>query len=330
MKWKNKNIFFCIIALVTIATAGYFIGKDYNINGNVEADLAQDKHQAGYTYIKPLLTCSLELRDYKKVESLEKELRSVIDKETETKKITNLSLFFHDLDNGSWIAINRNDKFSPASLLKVPIMIAYFKLAEENPDLLQKELLVVDEINNSLKPNIIPEKRVEPGKVYTIEELIKYAVNYSDNVAANTLLANISVKDMEKIYNDIGLNPPGYGEPENFMSVFEYSSFFEILYNASYLNKNMSEKALEILASTRFDFGIEGGVPEDGKVANKFGERVLEDQRQLHDCGIIYRPKGAYLLCIMTRANLEDGADFTELAEIIKTLSFKTYQYLNK
>lgn len=327
---KNKKIYLCLSGLIVIAAISFLLGKNLVREEEVEADLAQDKHQSGFQFIKPLLTCSLELRDYKKVESLEKELRAVVDEKMDSKKITNLSLFFHDLDNGSWIAINRNDKFSPASLLKVPIMIAYFKLSEEDPDLLKKELLVNQNLSAALSPNIIPEKRVEAGKTYTVEELIRYAVNYSDNVAANTLLENIAIEDMERIYNDIGLMPPNVDRPENFMSVFEYSSFFEILYNASYLNKEMSEKALEILGSTQFDFGIEGGVPEGIIVANKFGERTLEDQRQLHDCGIIYSPKSPYLLCIMTRADLKTGASFNQLADIMSSLSEKTYQYLHK
>lgn len=330
MFFKNNKIYICAGVVAVIALVSFFIGRNFIKQENVEPDLAQDRHQSGYQFIKPLLTCSLELRDYEKVESLEKELRAVVDEEMAANHISSLSLFFHDLDNGSWIAINRAEKFSPASLLKVPIMIAYFKLAETNPDILKKEIVITTDLDHALKPNIIPEKRVETGKTYTVEELITYAVNYSDNVAANTLLANISLEDMERIYDDIGMAPPSQDKPENFMSVFEYSSFFEILYNASYLNKDMSEKALEILARTKFDFGIEGGVPSEAKVANKFGERTLADQRQLHDCGIVYAPNGPYLLCIMTRANLKDGASFQELAEIMKTLSTKTYQYLNK
>ncbi len=329
MKLENKKTYLYLGGLIILMIASYLIGKNSNESEHIESDLGQDKHQSGYKYIKPLLTCSLELRDYKKAESLEKELRELINKETEIQHITNLSLFFHDLDNGSWIAINRADKFSPASLLKVPIMIAYFKLAESNPDILKQEIIITQPASQ-IKPNIIPEKRVEQGKTYTVEELIKYAVNYSDNLATNTLLENISLADMQKTYQDIGLEPPSQENPENFMSVFEYSAFFEILYNASYLNKEMSEKALEILAASKFDFGIEGGVPKEVAVANKFGERVLEDQRQLHDCGIIYAPKGPYLLCIMTRANLENGASFEHLTEIIRSLSTKTYDYLNK
>ncbi len=327
---KNSKLYICIGGFIIVALIGYFIGKNQLTDDNIEADLAEDRHQAGYQYIKPLLTCSLELRDYRRVQSLEKELRKIVDEEMALKQITDLSLFFHDLDNGSWIAINRTEKFSPASLLKVPIMIAYFKLTESQPDLLKKEITVIGNVDAALRPNIMPEKRVEPGKAYTVEELIKYAVNYSDNVAANTLLENISLEDMERIYDDIGLEPPSPNKPENFMSVFEYSAFFEILYNASYLSKDMSEKALEILADTRFDFGIEGGVPEGTKVANKFGERTLENQRQLHDCGIIYSPEGPYLLCIMTRADLKTGASFQHLAEILESLSAKTYKYLSK
>ena len=178
---KNKKIYLCLGGVIIIGIIGFLLGQNVvKREEKVEADLAQDKHQSGFQFIKPLLTCSLELRDYKKVESLEKELRAVVDEKVASKKITNLSLFFHDLDNGSWIAINRNDKFSPASLLKVPIMIAYFKLSEEDPDLLKKELLVNQNLSAALSPNIIPKKRVEAGKIYTVEELIRYAVNYSD------------------------------------------------------------------------------------------------------------------------------------------------------
>lgn len=327
---KGSKIYLCILLAIIFVISGYLIGERVGFSRRSDADMSFDRHQGGYKYIKPLLTCSLELRDYKRVESLEEELRKIVNEEVSHRHISHLSLFFHDLDDGAWIAINRQERFSPASLLKVPIMIAYFKLAESDPGILTREITVTDAVDSGLSPNIIPEKRVETGKSYTAEELIRYAVNYSDNVAANTLLENISLENMNRVYEDIGLLPPSMENPENFMSVFEYSSFFEILYNASYLNKEMSERALKILASSSFDFGIQGGVPVGVEVANKFGERTLEDQRQLHDCGIIYSPDKPYLLCIMTRAEIKNGASFEHLEETMRALSAKTYEYLHR
>ncbi|MDO8560151.1 MAG: serine hydrolase [bacterium] len=62
------------------------------------------------------------------------------------------------------------------------------------------------------------------------------------------------------------------------MSVKDYASFFRILYNASYLNREQSERALGLMTKTRFRDGIIAGVPAGRPVAHKFGERTtLED-----------------------------------------------------
>ena len=43
---------------------------------------------------------------------------------------------------GTGSGIREHDKFSPKSLLKVPLMIAYFKWAESNPLVLRKTLTI--------------------------------------------------------------------------------------------------------------------------------------------------------------------------------------------
>jgi beta-lactamase class A len=49
------------------------------------------------------------------------------------------SIYYRDFKNGPWILINGEETFTPASLLKVPIMIALYKLAETNPAILTEE-----------------------------------------------------------------------------------------------------------------------------------------------------------------------------------------------
>jgi beta-lactamase class A len=109
------------------------------------------------------------------------------------------------------------------------------------------------------------------------------------------------------------------------MSVRTYSSFFRILYNASYLTPNMSEKALELLSQTTYGFGIKDGVPKGITVARKFGERSFtSDSHQLHDCGIVYYPSHPYLLCVMSR-----GQNMETLKEVIQETSSKIYTDLD-
>jgi hypothetical protein len=109
------------------------------------------------------------------------------------------------------------------------------------------------------------------------------------------------------------------------MSVKDYASFFRILYNASYLSKDSSQKALSLLSEVDFTDGLRGGVPKDVPVANKFGERQVGTTQQLHDCGIVYLTDHPYLLCIMSR-----GSDFDELASSIKTVSHLVYIEMSK
>ncbi len=44
-----------------------------------------------------------------------------------------VSIYFRDLNNGNWFGIGEREKFSQKSLLKIPVMIAYFKWSETNP-----------------------------------------------------------------------------------------------------------------------------------------------------------------------------------------------------
>ena len=65
-------------------------------------------------------------------------------------------------------------------------------------------------------------------------------------------------------------------------------------------------------------------------VAHKFGERGIIgqdgiEQKQLHDCGIIYYPNHPYILCVMTR-----GYKLAELEEIVRTVSKNIYQEVER
>ena len=103
--------------------------------------------------------------------------------------------------------------------------------------------------------------------------------------------------------------------------------FLRILYNSSFLNKEMSEKALQLMSYQDFPIGIAAGIPTGTKLASKFGE--FSDSKypgiiQLHEFGIVYHPKGPYILGILTR-----GHDYNKQAGIIRTVSKEVYDLVN-
>jgi beta-lactamase class A len=160
------------------------------------------------------------------------------------------------------------------------------------------------------------------GEKHTVEDLIVRTIVFSDNIAV-TLLVQNSEKfgiSLQSVYSDFGIKYTL--DTSDNMNVKDYASFFRILFNASYLNRAMSDSALELLTETKFKSGIAAGVPATIKVANKFGEKPFDGpNKQLHDCGIIYYPKHPYLLCVMSR-----GADFPTLEHNISNISALIYK----
>jgi beta-lactamase class A len=235
--------------------------------------------------------------------------------------ISEMAVYLRDLNNGPWLGIDENKKFAPASLLKIPVMIAYYAEAERNPSILNQKVVYTDTTNLNANENIKPNNAIEKGKEYTINELIRRMIVYSDNDAMALLVEKLPLSIQDKVYQDLGLSIPGARTLEDFMTVKEYASFFRILYNASYLSKEYSQKALELLSEVDFANGIRAGVPSKIRVANKFGERNFQGRKQLHDCGIVYYPNNPYLLCIMSR-----GDDFSEMAQSIRDVSALVYR----
>jgi beta-lactamase class A len=246
-------------------------------------------------------------------------------------KVDDLSLYFRRLNNGEWVNINETAKFSPASLMKVPIMIAYFKLSESDPSILDKKLTYDKGDDANLPEYTKPSKSIQKGQSYTVNELIEYMVVYSDNNALNLLVQNADPNSLQEVYTDLGIKIPNPTlEGADCFTVKDYALFIRILFNATYLNKDLSEKALEIMSRSDFKGGIVAGVPSDVPVAHKFGERIFLDPTgilfksyELHDCGIVYYSQSPYLLCIMTKGS--KGKNYSDLEDSIKQISQLVY-----
>jgi beta-lactamase class A len=207
-------------------------------------------------------------------------------------------------------------------------MMAYLKDAETDPGILDK-VLTNTQTFDPTTVNFEPEITLIPNQKYTIRELISRMIIYSDNLAYNLLNNNMDAQKVIKVYNDLGVDiSKGNIDPNgNIVSVKNYSAFFRILFNASYLNQDMSELALNTLSQSKFTQGLIAGLPPNITVAHKFGERQYLDtgQKQLHDCGIVYLPKSPYLICVMTR-----GQDFNDLTATIKDISASIYRSVTR
>lgn len=242
--------------------------------------------------------------------------------------LSHISLYFRDLNNGPWIGINEKEEFAPASLLKVPVLIAFLRNAEDNPSLLEKNITIGDkDLNKALVPNIVFDNLLEIGKTYSLLEVSRSMIQKSDNTGVIVLLKNIKFNYLKSVFDSVGV-PFKDASTEVPVRVKDYAGFFRILYNSSYLNRPMSEMALEILSNGEYMNGLRKGVPSNIAIAHKFGERAVDGDKesiQFHDCGIVYYPQKPYLLCVMTRGN-----NFESQEDAIEELSSFIYKEVDK
>lgn len=276
----------------------------------------------GYQFIDPLLFCSdRELTGVTAAfsQNMEAELNRVINSAKQGGKIMDGSVLYRDLSNGPRVTVNSELSSSPASLLKVPLALSIHRRAESDPTFLNRKVTMNIPDQNAGEYYKAPNS-AEVGKEYTIEQLLDLSLIDSDNNATDLLINQLSDVELRKSYEDLGIKVPVDDPSAYTMNVGIYSSFFRILYNASYLNRDDSEHFLSDLSKSTFSKGIVAGVPMGTRVSHKFGEFSSgTNDKQLHDCGIVYQPKHPYLLCVMTKGNDFDNLAAT-IAEISKTV----------
>ncbi len=283
-----------------------------------------------FKFIRPLLAVgdSPRLRERS---ALESSLANLITKYKQSGSVSSASVYVRDLEGSRWVGINEDEKYAPASMYKVALMIAYLKTAESDPSLLSRSVVFSRSIEKNIQEEIAPEDRMQLGMTYTIADLIYRLIIHSDNDAKNLLHQNLPLPVEREVFMDLGLPVPDVSDRGDTMSAKAYSLFFRILYNSSYLSRPMSEMALKILSNTTFREGIIAGVPEGTVVSHKYGYRVfLPEEKQpfkqeLHDCGIVYYPSTPYFLCVMTKGN-----DYNQLKELIKKVSEIVYKDISQ
>jgi beta-lactamase class A len=240
--------------------------------------------------------------------------------------VESASVYFRELNDGIWFSIGETERFTPASLRKVPMMIAVLKQAERDPSLAGRKIRFQLKQDYNAQQAIKPSALMTPGRDYTIEDIVRRMIVFSDNNAFMVLSGLVDPQELDRTYDVLNMPRMDARGPDDYLSVQTYASFFRILYNATYLSKTRSEQALALLTQAEFRNGIVAGVPRDLPVAHKFGEKRDDaaGKMQLHDCGIVYYPEHPYLLCIMTR-----GRTLEYLDDAIAAISKIIYAEIN-
>jgi beta-lactamase class A len=232
----------------------------------------------------------------------------------------NYGIYFEDLNTGAWVGINEKVEFAPASLLKLPVLIAVLKKLELG-EIALEDKVVLDYRDLDARSGNLWAKGA--GYEITVKDLLISMINQSDNTALNSFYNHeiISADDIYRVQFAMGwvLNSQADISPK------QYSNILRTFYYSTYLRRPFSELGLSIMSKTEYDSQLVKYIPENITVAHKIGFYYSEDGKEgHHDCGIIYYPNKNYILCVMSSETNRVEADY-----VISGISKLVYEYVD-
>jgi beta-lactamase class A len=223
------------------------------------------------------------------------------------KRISNLrgeaGIVVEDLETGWTFIHNEDQPYPAASLVKIPIMVACFKAAQEGQlDLSEKHVLRrEDRVGGS---GIL--RRMRNGRSFTYSQLIDYMVTESDNIACNIMIDRLGFDYINQVFEELGLEKTRLNRKmidfaardqgiENYTTAAEMTGLLDRIYHHRCFNAEISEMCLAVLKRQKINDRLPRYLPKEVTVAHKTG---LEKE-VCHDAGIVFTPSGDYIITVL-------------------------------
>jgi hypothetical protein len=92
-----------------------------------------------------------------RLDALDAQTDALVAKFVKEGKVKRASVWVRDLTSSQWSSTNEQDTYTPASLMKLPLMVAYYKVAELNPGILSTKLVFapsqqLNSVNQDFEP----------------------------------------------------------------------------------------------------------------------------------------------------------------------------------
>lgn len=174
-------------------------------------------------------------------------------------------------ENFSWQR-HSTRRMKAASLIKLPVVAAFYHQVEEG------EYSLDDELAGS-----------------TMGQLAGISLSHSDNDAWQALQKEIGEARINSLMLDWGMTDTSL--EDNISTAEDIGLFFSKLYQGRILSEEYKNRMLEDLTNTIYEEQIPAGVPKGIRVAHKVG--YLNDV--VSDAAIVYFPDNPYVLVIMSQ-----------------------------
>ncbi len=110
---------------------------------------------------------------------------------------------FIDLTSGEKIGLNADSIFPTASVIKVPVLIEFFRQAEKKPGMLAERRAITTK-NQTAGSGIL--KILGDGtSALALEDLARLMINLSDNTASNIVIEEVGIANVNNLIASLGL-----------------------------------------------------------------------------------------------------------------------------
>lgn len=237
------------------------------------------------------------------------------------KNNINASVYVENLRNGAFMGINERNEFVPASLNKLPVAILIMKNVENGNLSFDTKI----QIKDSDRAGGYGDLYKTPEKELPLKLVLEKLIKESDNTALRMLLHYVDLEDLQFMYDYYGLDLTivnDNAKHSDLVSPKELSGLFLSLYFSTVLEPENSEYLLSLMEDSEIDIKNMAAIPDDVKLAHKFGANYYQNNKFFHDCGILYIDESRILYCIMTK-----GADQEKSLTAISAIVHDIYEY---
>jgi beta-lactamase class A len=232
------------------------------------------------------------------------------------RKARAIAVALHDVQSGLRFSLQGDRWFHAASTIKVAVLVAVFRAADEGRLRLDDSLHVRNRFISvadgspfhlSRDSDAMPELYKRIGRVAKISELAEGMIVASSNLATNLLLDYVTVEYARNVLRNAQVDGVELRRGVEDHAAHEKGINNQVTANGllrllsalrgDFLSAKSKEQAIGILLEQRFDSMIPAGLPAHAVVAHKTGEISTA----CHDMGIVYLPeREPYLAVILT------------------------------
>jgi len=252
-------------------------------------------------------------------------LKQMIDAELVGDNLGVVGYCLTDITTGDSIGQRDDERVNPASVIKVPVMVAVYMAAA------QGRLNLSDQIVLTPAHKIWgagPLHAQKNGRRFPITYLVECMIHFSDNTATKMLIDHVGKSRINQYMIQLGLQKTVIGTSDllnayglNYSTPRDMNLLYAKMAKGRIVSPQVSREMLFILSAQKYRWGIPKSVSKDVLVANKTG--TLNGVK--HDSGIVFVKNKPYALSVFTT---EFKSVFTAM-KLISKISELSYHWAN-